>query len=41
MRSRHGKHLRVSPNNTGWCDGNGGQGKYAQWRIELYTGNIC
>jgi len=40
IRSNYGKNLRVSPNNTYAADGNGGQGKYAQWRVILDGGGV-
>jgi len=40
IKSVHGNHLRVDPNNLQYADGNGGIGEYAQWQTELCGNNI-
>jgi len=40
IKSVHGNHLRVDPNNLQSVDGNGGIGEYAQWQTELCGDNI-
>eukprot|EP01083_Nonionella_stella_P023260 64326_1 len=36
LKHKKGKHLRIDPGNQEPLDENGGQGKWAQWNIELH-----
>jgi len=40
IKSAHGKHIRVEPNNMQNVDGNGGIDEYAQWCTELHQPHL-